>query len=123
MREELVALRPIIYTVRNSDVSALEQFQNESLRPIIKMQHDVLVGLEKSQANFDELLQRKESAQQCHDGVRTFIVKQPGLKHQLIGMIIGMFTLEELSMYAKHATDFNKRISGMICQLIADTYY
>jgi hypothetical protein len=123
MREELVALRPIIYTVRNSDVSALEQFQNESLRPIIKMQHDVLVGLVKSQANFDELLQRKGSAQQFHDGVRTFIVKQPGLKHQLIGMIIGMFTLEELAMYAKHATDFNKRISGMICQRIADTYY
>ena len=87
------------------------------------MQHDVLVGLVKSQANFDELLQRKGSAQQFHDGVRTFIVKQPGLKHQLIGMIIGMFTLEELAMYAKHATDFNKRISGMICQRIADTYY
>ena len=123
MREELVALRPIIYTVRHSDVSALEQFQNESLRPIIKMQHDVLVGLVKSQANFDELLQRKGSAHQFHDRVRTFIVKQPGLKHQLIGMIVGMFTLEELAIYAKHATDFNKRISGMICQRIADTYY
>jgi hypothetical protein len=123
MREELVALRPIIYTVQNSDVSTIEQFQNETLRPIIKMQHEVLVGLVKNQANFDDLLLRKGSALQFHDRVRTFIVKQPGIKHQLIGMIAGMFTLEELAMYSKHATDFNKRISGMICQRIADTYY
>lgn len=87
------------------------------------MQHEVLVGLVKNQTNFDELLQRKGSAQQFHDRVRTFIVKQPGIKHLLIGMIVGMFTSEELSIYVKHATDFNKRISGMICQRIADTYY
>jgi hypothetical protein len=123
MREELVALRPIIHTVRNSDVSPMEQFQNESLRPIIKMQHDVLMGLVRSQPNFEELLLRKGSAQQFHDRVRTFIVKQPSLKQLLIGMVLGMFTLEELAVYTKHATDFNKRISGMICQRIADTYY
>ena len=87
------------------------------------MQHEVLVGLVKNQANFDDLLLRKGSALQFHDRVRTFIVKQPGIKHQLIGMIVGMFTLEELAMYSKHATDFNKRISGMICQRIVDTYY
>lgn len=123
MREELVALRPIIHTVRNSDVSPMEQFQNESLRPIIKMQHDVLMGLVRSQPNFEEILLRKGSAQQFHDRVRTFIVKQPSLKQLLIGMVLGMFTLEELAVYTKHATDFNKRISGMICQRIADTYY
>ena len=123
MREELVALRPIIETIRTTDVSPIEQFQNESLRPIIKMQHDVLIGLVKSQPNFEEMLLRKGSSQQFQDKIRTFIVKQPSLKHLLIGMIVGMFTVEELAMYTKHATDFNKRISGMICQRISDTFY
>jgi hypothetical protein len=123
MREELVALRPIIYSIRQSDVSPIEQFQNETLRPIIKMQHDVLIDLVKSQPNFEEMLFRKASAQQFQDRIRTFIVKQPSLKHLLIGMVVGMFTLDEMAIYVKHATDFNKRISSMICQRIADTYY
>ena len=83
----------------------------------------MLMGLVRSQPNFEEILLRKGSAQQFHDRVRTFIVKQPSLKQLLIGMVLGMFTLEELAVYTKHATDFNKRISGMICQRIADTYY
>jgi len=123
MRDELVALRPIIETIRTTDVSPIEQFQNECLRPIIKMQHDVLIGLVKNQPNFEEMLLRKGSSQQFQDKIRTFIVKQPSLKHLLIGMIVGMFTVEEMAVYTKHATDFNKRISGMICQRISDTFY
>jgi hypothetical protein len=123
MREELVALRPIIETIRTTDVSPIEQFQNECLRPIIKMQHDVLIALVKSQPNFDEILHRKGSSQQFQDKIRTFIVKQPSLKHLFIGMVVGMFTADEMKTYSKHATDFNKRISGMICQRISDTFY
>jgi hypothetical protein len=123
MREELVALRPIIETLRTTDVSPIEQFQNECLRPIIKMQHDVLIGLVKSQPNFDEMLHKKGSLLQFQDKIRTFIVKQPALKHLLIGMVLAMFTVEEMETYIKHATDFNKRISGMICQRISDTFY
>jgi hypothetical protein len=87
------------------------------------MQHDVLIGLVKSQPNFEEMLLRKGSSQQFQDKIRTFVVKQPSLKHLLIGMIIGMFTVDEMETYLKHATDFNKRISSMICQRISDTYY
>lgn len=123
MREELVALRPIIDTARTSDVSPIEHFQNETLRPIIKFQHDVLIALMKSQPNFEDLLIKKGTTQQFHDKIRTFLVKQPHLKHVLNGMVIGMFTTEELVTYTKHTTDFNKRISGMITQRIADTFY
>ena len=123
MREELVALRPIIETLRTTDVSPIEQFQNECLRPIIKMQHDVLIGLVKSHPNFDEIRHKKDSLLQFQDKIRTFIVKQPALKHLLIGMVLAMFTVDEMETYIKHATDFNKRISGMICQRISDTFY
>lgn len=123
MREELVALRPIIDTARTSDVSPIEHFQNETLRPIIKFQHDVLIALVKSQPKFEDLLIKKGTNQQFHDKIRTFLVKQPHLKHVLNGMVIGMFTTEELVTFTKHATDFNKRISGMITQRIADTFY
>jgi hypothetical protein len=123
MREELVALRPIIDTIRTTDVSPIEQFQNDCLRPILKMQHDVLMALVKSQPNFEELLHNKGSRLQFQDRVRTFIVKQPSLKHLLIGMVLGMLTVDEMKIYIKHATDFNKRISGMICQRISDTFY
>jgi hypothetical protein len=123
MREELVALRPTIDTARTSDVSSIELFQNETLRPIIKLQHEVFIGLVKSQPKFEDLLVKKGTSQQFHNKIRTFLVKQPHLKHVLNGMVIGMFTAEELVTYTKHATDFNKRISGMICQRIADTFY
>jgi hypothetical protein len=123
MREELVALRPIIDTIRTTDVSPIEQFQNDCLRPILKMQHDVLMALMKSQPNFEEMLHSKGSRLQFQDRVRTFIVKQPSLKHLLIGMVLGMLTVDEMKIYIKHATDFNKRISGMICQRISDTFY
>ena len=83
----------------------------------------MLIALVKSQPKFDELLIKKGSAQQFHDKIRTFLVKQPHLKYVLNGMVIGMFTEEEIVKYTKHATDFNKRISGMICQRIADTFY
>ena len=38
-------LRPVLKNLINSNTSDLERFQNEVLRPIIKMQNNLLVSL------------------------------------------------------------------------------
>ena len=50
----------------------------------------------------------------------TFIKKNTVLRNQLIGLVLGQFTTEELAMYLEKDTAYNKRILQMVAQRIVD---
>ena len=57
--------RPIIADLVNEGTSYIEKFQNEVIRPIIKMQHDLLIGslinyLKKRKVDFSILPDKKK---------------------------------------------------------------
>lgn len=112
-------IRPIIKginTIPNKSVE--ETFQNEILRPIIKMQHDLLIAYFKEylltkKCRFNELSNLKKQ-----EYITTVFKKDNAFKLELKGIIIGHFTIDEFAIYSHHKNDFNKRIWTMIQQRI-----
>jgi hypothetical protein len=122
-RNELKELRPIISGISTECLNSNEQFQNYVLRPIIKFQHELIIALVRSNAQFLNLIAKKGTRLEYLEKIKIFIGKQPEIKYRLLGAVVGMMTGEELSYYLSNQTELNKRINQMICQRIADTLY
>lgn len=122
-RNELKALRPEILSARTEGTTDMEHFQNAVLRPVIKFQHDLILSLVKSHSHFNDLIRSKGPRTDFQRRVQQFVAKQIELKNQLIGCVLGNFTLEELTEYRKNSNEHNKRIIQMIVQRVTNTVY
>jgi hypothetical protein len=112
-------IRPIIEGLDLKTLNSIEEkFQNETLRPIIKMQHDLLVKffseyLLSKKCRFDNLIQIKQKA-----FIDAVFKKDSSFKSELKGIVLGHFTVIEFTIYCSNKSDFNKRILKMIQQRI-----
>lgn len=122
-REELKQMRPLISNALTENSKPVEVFQNEVLRPVIKMQHEIIIAYIRSLEQFKVIINKKGARTDFQSRVHTFISKQQDIKNLLTGMILGMLTEQEFSFYRDHQNDINKRISQMISQRISDTLY
>lgn len=122
-REELKEMRPLLSSALTGNSKPVEVFQNEVLRPVIKMQHEIILAYIRSNDQFNIVLSKKGARTEFQSAVHGFITKQQDIKNQLIGMVLGVLTEQELAFYRDHQNDINKRISQMISQRISDTLY
>ena len=94
----------------------IEQFQNEVLRPILKLQNDLIIlafgnYLRINKINFNSVTVEKKLIL-----IENTIQKDSKLRDTLKGIIIGLFTSNEYLIYSKNTTNFNKRIMGMLIE-------
>ena len=112
-------LRPeILSIVKTANFSTLEKFQNEVLRPIIKLQHELILScfehhVKKIKINFIALNKIEKT-----DLINKLFKSDTRLKNDFRGLIIGLFTLEEYKEYLTFSPQLNKRINNMIRQKI-----
>lgn len=95
-------------------MSSEELFQNKTLRPIIKMQHDLLVAvfnnyIVKRKSVFYDLTLPKQLAY-----IDNTIHKDMKFRNSVKGMIIGQFTTEEYALYIKNSSALNKRMMNIV---------
>ena len=116
-------LRPAIPSIQiKSNSSTEEKFQNDIIRPIIKLQHDLIV------CNFTHFLARKKvdivafNENQKSDYLQKLFKTNTELKTELRSLIIGLFTLEEYKEYLKLKPQLNKRINTIIQNRIGSIY-
>lgn len=114
---QLLALRPSLTTLsQEAQPKSVEIFQNEVLRPILKFQNNLTLALLKSQPHFSpEVSDRAKLV--AH--IKT-ICNQPRFKNQLIGMIIGLMSVQEYTSYAGSLKEYNKRILSMQAERFMD---
>jgi hypothetical protein len=122
MRNNKLNIRPIISGIDSVDhASAAEVFQNLTLRPIIKLQHDLIVSffinhLKIKRINFPELsLIRKQ------EQISALFKTDHRFKLVLRGMVIGLMTVEEYGIYLPLEAEFNKRIISLVKQRLIST--
>ena len=112
---QLLALRPELSQLRVHDqMSEQELFQNQTLRPILKLQNDLIVALfrhyiEKHKGVFYEI-----SPERKMDYIESAIHKDMKFRNILKGLVLGQFTLEEYQIYSADSSALNKRILSMI---------
>jgi hypothetical protein len=109
--DKRISLRPTVDSAKVDETThPNEVFQNETLRPIIKMQHLLILAFVS-----DHVLKLNKGFLELSKGKqRTFVTnlfaKDNTFKHRLTGIILGQFTVEEFKNYTTITNDVNKRI-------------
>ncbi|WP_034690345.1 hypothetical protein [Kaistella palustris] len=98
--------------------SAAEAFQNQTLRPILKLQNEIYVMLFKKYAlqknpGFTALALEKKL-----DFIQQSFQNDSVLKNIFLGITLGMFTGSELEIYVNNSREFNRRINTMLTERI-----
>ena len=113
-------LRPVLKNLINSNTSDLERFQNEVLRPIIKMQNNLLVAFFNNYIRNRKIEFNKLEAEFQKNKINTILTKDINFKNILIGSIIGHLNENEIKIYLKSKSELNKRIIQMVMQRLQD---
>ncbi len=117
----LLNSRPIISSaVITSNMSKGEEFQNKTLRPIIKLQNDLFVAvfrnyIAKYKGAFYNLTLEKKM-----DYIDNAIQKNIKFRNSLKGMIIGQFTVDEYNLYVQDSSSLNKRMMQIVTERLKD---
>lgn len=114
----IIALRGETLGEVNEDSSAAEAFQNQTLRPILKMQNALLLAAFKPifaqyKNEFYTLNVRKREVY-----INNIFQKEAKFIHFLKGMIVGMFSIAEYQIYTENLNDLNKRLTSMLQERI-----
>ena len=113
-------IRPVLKNLINSNTSNIERFQNEVIRPIIKMQNNFLVVF------FEDYLKNRKiefyiiKYEDQENKINTILTKDINFKNILLGSIVGHFDENEIKVYLKSTSDLNKRIIQIIKQRLLD---
>ena len=117
---DLIKIRPVLNLKKSSQITVEESFQNNTLRPIIKLQSPVLIEtyrnyIIKHKNVFYELSNEKKL-----DYIENSINKNQKFRNLLKGMIIGLFTIEEYHIYKKNSSSLNKRMMNIVLKRLQD---
>lgn len=99
-----------------SQSSSEESFQNEVLRPILKLQNDLFIAsfinyLAKNKVEFyNYTVEKKLSV------IENAIQKDIKFRNALKGMVIALFTADEYAEYIKKSSNINKRMMSMLIE-------
>lgn len=113
--------RPNLKNLVLENTSEIEKFQNQTLRPIIKMQHDFIIIFFKNC-----LLNRKIQTKELQEKellkiIAVFFSKDNKFRNQLLGLIIGNFSLEEFQFYLEYTSEINRRIVQITTQRLRNS--
>lgn len=112
IREEIPAAKFSINT------GADETFQNKTLRPVIKLQNDLLVAVFKNYIKKHKNVFHDLDVDRRLKYVENAIQKDIKFRNSLKGMIIGQFTIEEYEIYISNSSALNKRMMNLVKERI-----
>lgn len=115
----LTSLRPEI-TVDEERVSLPEEnFQQTTLRPILKLQNALILAFFQAKTKeYSQPSDKKERDVFVENTLRKDLV----LRNQLVGLVIGLFTEDEFAFYLNHSTSLTKRITQLLIKRIQDQF-
>lgn len=111
----LLKLRPNIPNAKvHGEMSDEEVFQNATLRPIAKLQNDLLVEVFKNYIKKHKNVFYDLSIEKRMDYIENAIHKDMKFRNGLKGIIIGQFTIEEYKTYIANSSALNKRMMNIV---------
>ncbi len=113
--------RPKLDNLITANTTKIEYFQNTVIRPIIKMQHDLLIALftnylKKRKIDFKSISDEKKKSK-----IKAALEKDIAFKNQIIGAILGQFSINEYVEYSQNSSEMNRRIKQIIIKRLQDS--
>ena len=97
-----------------------EDFQNKILRPIIKMQSDLLIAHLQNKLITLKINLTKLSLDKQEATLTGIFSNDQAFKREIIGMVIGHFTLDEYKAYLELNKEINRRITQIVLNRCLD---
>ena len=118
---DLLRIRPEIKKTKQFDsMSTEERFQNETLRPILKLQNPLLIAVFQRYIEMRKGVFFGLSATKKLEYIEAALIKDQNFNNTIKGMVVGHFTISEYNTYAINASALNKRIITMVVKRIKD---
>ena len=98
-----------------------ELFQNMVLRPVIKMQHDILILRVQSHFLSKKIVFHMMDKKKRVNAIESAFQNDNAFKKEIQGMILGQLNPEEFQRYLKSERSMNKRIIQMVRNRMLDS--
>lgn len=99
-----------------------EKFQNDTLRPVLKLQHALILAvfqafLAKRKVSLDQLPAAQRSAK-----IKDFLTRDHRLRDRLFGLALGQFTLPEMEVYLANESTLNRRLTNLLVERLVSAF-
>ena len=112
---DLLKIRPKIKKIKDlPNMNDDERFQNETIRPILKLQNPLFILVFKNYIQKRKRVFYDLSLYEKMIYIESSIVKDQNFHNSLKGIIIGHFTVAEYRQYILHFSSLNKRMMNML---------
>lgn len=93
-----------------------EIFQNQVIRPILKLQNDIFVASFQNYISKYKKDFHSHSVEKKLNTIENAIQKDIKFRNALKGMIIALFTSDEYAQYIKNSSSLNKRMMSIVIE-------
>jgi hypothetical protein len=100
----------------NPSSSSDEKFQNQTLRPILKLQNDLFIEVFKNHISKHKNDFYQYSVEKKLQFIENTIQKDIKFRNALKGIVIGLFTIDEYATYIQNSSSLNKRMMNMLIE-------
>lgn len=112
----LLELRGDTIGMISNQSSSEELFQNQTLRPILKLQNDLFIEVFHNYAIKQKNVFFALSPEKKMAYIENVIQRDIKFRNSLKGMVIALFTIEEYSEYIMNSSNLNKRMMNMLIE-------
>ncbi len=113
--ELLKSIRPII-EIDNSKSTDLELFQSVTLRPILKLQNDLILSLVNNHLAENKIVVKNLTDHKKAERIHEIVKGNLQLKQLFTGITIALFTEEEMAFYLENKKEVVKRTITMLLE-------
>jgi len=96
--------------------SAEEIFQNQTIRPILKLQNDLFIAVFTNYINKNKRDFYNYSADKKLQTIENSIQKDIKFRNSLKGIVMALFTIEEYDTYIQNSSNLNKRMMNLVIE-------
>ncbi|PAM96464.1 glyoxalase [Flavobacterium sp. IR1] len=96
--------------------SSEELFQNQTLRPILKLQNDLFLAVFSNYVNKNKPDFYSYTVEKKLQTIENSIQKDIKFRNSLKGIIMALFTIEEYETYIQNSSSLNKRMMNLLIE-------
>lgn len=116
----LLALRPAVSTAPASGDATSGDFLHHTLRPILKLQNDLLLAVVADFVRDHHVPLAAASATDQQRLLTELLTRNVKLRYTVVGLICAMFTTAELDFYREHRSELNRRLLELAVRRVQD---
>ncbi len=114
--------RGIINGISINQSTPEESFQNEILRPILKLQNEIICSFFEHYLKLNKIDFNNFSSDKKIKTIDNAVFKDPKFRNTIKGIVISLFTIPELEIYTNNSSNLNKRMMSMLVERLKSQF-